>query len=87
MIPHCGECPLFKYECTDGWGWCDVRERTAYCGDQCVVEYKKMTPHHAVKILHYAQKWRRGKKIKPIPPYLLGQAIDKSINELRQNKQ
>jgi hypothetical protein len=46
-----------------------------------------MTPHHAVKILHYAQKWRRGKKIKPIPPYLLGQAIDKAINELRKHKQ
>lgn len=84
MIPHCGECPLFKYECTDGWGWCDVRERKAYCGDQCEVEYKTMTPHHAVKILHYAQKWRRGKKIDPIPPYLLGQAIDKAIQTLRK---
>lgn len=86
MIPHCGECPLFQYECTDGWGWCDVRERKAYCGDQCEVEYKKMTPHHAVKILHYAQKWRRGKKIDPIPPYLLGQAIDKAIKTMRQWK-
>ena len=57
-----------------------------HCGDQCEVEYKKMTPHHAVKILHYAQKWRRGKKIDPIPPYLLGQAIDKAIKTMRQWK-
>lgn len=86
MIPHCGECPLFKHICPDGWGWCYVRERDVYCGNHCDVVYKTMTPHHAVKILHYAQKWRRGKNIAPIPPYLLGQAIDKAINELRKQK-
>jgi hypothetical protein len=32
----------------------------------------------------FTQKWRRGKKIAPIPPYLLGQAIDKAIQTLRK---
>jgi hypothetical protein len=86
MIPNCGECPLFKYECTDGYGWCDVREREAHCGDQCNVSYNELTNKGAVKILHYAQKWRRGKKMPMLPPYILGIGIDKAINVLRQTK-
>lgn len=84
MSNYCGECPLFKYECTDGWGWCDVREKNAYCGDECGVKRETIKPHQAVKILHYAQKWRRGKKIPMLSGYLLGVGIDKAINELRK---
>ena len=86
MKNYCGECPLFKYECTDGWGWCDVRERNAHCGDECGVRRETIKPNQAVKILHYAQKWRRGAKIKQISSYLFGVGIDGAIRELRKKK-
>ena len=79
MIPHCGECPLFKYECTDGWGWCDVRERKAYCGDQCEVDYKKMIPHHAVKNSTTRRSGAEGRGLSPSLPTCSGkQSIKRS---------
>ena len=86
MIPYCGECPFFKYECTDGWGWCDIKDKKAYCETKCNLVYETLKPYQAVKILHYAQKWRRGAKMGQIQPYLLGIGIDRAINELRKIK-
>lgn len=86
MIPYCGECPFMKYESIDGYGWCNIRDREVYCGDQCNVAHNELTNKGAIKILHYAQKWRRGAKIQQIPPYLLGVGIDRAIKELRQRR-
>ena len=46
--------------------------------------FDQLTKEQAVKVLHHAQKWRRGAKIDMPPPALLGLAIDKSIRVLRQ---
>ena len=86
MIPYCGECPFMKCEDINGYGYCDVTERTVRCNEPCNIHHNTITPRGAVKILHYAQRWRRGKKIPMPPPYVLGQAIDKSIQTLRLQK-
>ena len=46
--------------------------------------FDQLTREQAVKVLHHAQKWRRGANIGMPPPALLGLAIDKSIRVLRQ---
>ena len=42
------------------------------------------TPRQAAKLLHYAQKWRRGKKCAMLPPAILGVAIDMAIRTMRK---
>lgn len=37
----------------------------------------------ALRVLHYAQKWRRGAKIACVNPYVFGIAIDRAIKVLR----
>ena len=44
----------------------------------------QLTKEQAIKVLHHAQKWRRGEKIGMPPPALLGLAIDTGIRVLRQ---
>ena len=80
---RCGECCFFKHECADGFGYCDITNYPCYCGDICNLNYKSMTNSQAVKILHYAQKWRRGGKMKMINPLVYGLAIDAAILKLR----
>ena len=80
---RCGECCFFKHECADGFGYCDITNYPCYCGDICNLNYKSMTNSQAVKILHYAQKWRRGGKMKMINPFVYGLAIDAAILKLR----
>ena len=46
--------------------------------------FDQLTNRQAVKVLHHAQKWRRGAKIGMTPPALMGLAIDKAIRVLRQ---
>lgn len=60
---YCGECPLFRYEDTDGFGICHVSSLVQRCSDTCQFLSAPPTPRQAAKLLHYAQKWRRGKKI------------------------
>ena len=85
MDTHCGECPFFKYEDTDGYGICDIIESKSNCSLVCAFEKQgELTKRQAVKVLHHAQKWRRGAKIGMPPPALLGLAIDKAIRVLRQ---
>lgn len=85
MTTYCGECPFFKYEDTDGYGICDIIESKSNCSLVCVFDgQNKLTNRQAVKVLHHAQKWRRGAKIGMPPPVLLGLAIDTSIRVLRQ---
>ena len=81
---RCGECCFFKHECADGFGHCDITNYPCYCGDICNLNYKSMTNSQAVKILHYAQKWRRGGKMKMINPFVYGLAIDAAILKLRR---
>ena len=80
---RCGECCFFKHECADGFGYCDITNYPCYCGDICNLNYKSMTNSQAVKILHYAQKWCRGGKMKMINPFVYGLAIDAAILKLR----
>lgn len=85
MATHCGECPFLKYEDTDGYGICDIIGIESNCSLVCAFEKQgELTKEQAVKVLHHAQKWRRGAKIGMTPPALLGLAIDTSIRVLRQ---
>ena len=85
MATHCGECPFFKYEDTDGYGICDISGSKSNCSNVCAYDMcHKLTNKQTVKVLHHAQKWRRGAKIGMPPPALLGLAIDKAIRVLRQ---
>ena len=81
---YCGECPLFRYEDTDGFGICHVSSREQRCSDTCQFLSAPPTPRQAAKLLHYAQKWRRGKKCAMLPPAILGVAIDMAIRTLRK---
>lgn len=85
MATYCGECPFFKYEDTDGYGICDIIGIESDCSLVCAFDGKnKLTNRQAIKVLHHAQKWRRGAKIGMPPPALLGLAIDTAIRVLRQ---
>lgn len=65
MDTHCGECPFFKNENTYGYGICDISGTVEHCSLECSFEeYDKLTNSQAVKVLHHAQKWRRGAKIR-----------------------
>ena len=81
---YCGECPLFRHEDTDGFGICHVSSRWQRCSDTCQFLSAPPTPRQAAKILHYAQKWRRGKKCAMLPPAIFGVAIDMAIRTLRK---
>lgn len=85
MDTYCGECPFFKWEDTDGYGICDISGFAKNCSLECsFVWLGYLTDRQAVKVLHHAQKWRRGAKIGMPPPALLGLAIDTGIRVLRQ---
>lgn len=85
MATYCGECPFFKYEDTDGYGICDIIGIKSNCSLTCYFDkHEKITDRQAVKVLHHAQKWRRGAKIGMPPPVLLGLALDKAIRVIRQ---
>ena len=85
MATYCGEYPFFKYEDTDGYGICDISRLEDNCSLVCAFDKQgELTYRQAVKVLHHAQKWRRGAKIGMPPPALLGLAIDTGIRVLRQ---
>ena len=81
---RCGECCFFKHECADGFGYCDIVDKQCFCDDKCCLKHNTITNSQAVKILHYAQKWRRGAKMKMINPFVYGLAIDAAILKLRR---
>ena len=78
--PHCGECNFFPHESIDGYGWCDVTGREQQRSDQCTLSRENITDKQALRVLHYAQKWRRGAKTECVnlycpvycPPYYIG---------------
>ena len=74
MATYCGEeCPFFKHEDIDGYGICDISGLAMNHTFKCSFEdrLKELTNEQAVKVLHHAQKWRRGEKIGMPPPTLL----------------
>ena len=85
---YCGECPVFKYEDTDGYGVCGLCGRVTRCCDKCrfLTSDWNMTRKQTIMVLHLAQKWRRGGKQGMLPPRLFGLAIDNAIRELRKNE-
>ena len=83
--PHCGECNFFSHESIDGYGWCDVTQREQQCSDQCTLSRENITDKQALRVLHYAQKWRRGAKTECVNPYVFGIAIDRAIKSMRSH--
>lgn len=92
---YCGECPLFKNEDTEGYGYCNISKRERHCGDLCRFITDGMSKQETLRMLHYCQKWRRGANITMPPPTLFGLAIDNAmryiramriINKLKNNK-
>ena len=83
---YCGECPIFKHEDADGFGLCSLSERVKRCDDMCdfLGFIFDMTRVQTIKVLHIAQKWRRGGKQRMLPPQIFGLAIDNAIRELRK---
>ena len=81
---RCEECCFFKLEYAGGFGYCDITNYPCHFGDICNLNHKSMTNSQVVKILHYAQKWRRGGKMKMINPFVYGLAIDAAILKLRR---
>ena len=86
MATHCGECPFFKHKDIDGYGICNLTGLIMSYTFNCSFEdkLKQLTNEQALKVLHHAQKWRRGEKIGMPSPALLGLAIDTAIRVLRQ---
>ena len=84
MSRHCGECNFFSHENIDGFGRCDVTQREQQCCDQCTLSRDNITDKQALRVLHYAQKWRRGAKTECVNPYVFGIAIDRAIKVLRK---
>jgi hypothetical protein len=84
MSRHCGECNFFSHESIDGYGWCDVTGREQRCSDRCTLSRENITDKQALRVLHYAQKWRRGANTECVNPYVFGIAIDRAIKVLRK---
>ena len=85
-MTYCGECPFLKHKDINGYGVCYLTGLSMNHTFKCSFEdrLKQLTNKQAVKVLHHAQKWRRGAKIGMPPPALLGLAIDNAIRVLRQ---
>ena len=83
---RCEECCFFKLEYAGGFGHCDITNYPCHFGEICNLNHKSMTNSQAVKILHYAQKWRRGGKMKMINPFVYGLATDAAMLKLRRIK-
>ena len=80
---YCGECPLFKHECADGYGYCSISQCVYRCGDLCKFITDGMYEQETLRMLHYCQRWPRGANIKMPPPTLFGLAIDSAIRIIR----
>jgi hypothetical protein len=61
-----------------------VTQREQQCSDQCTLSRENITDKQALRVLHYAQKWRRGAKTECVNPYVFGIAIDRAIKVLRK---
>lgn len=72
---YCGECPLFMYEDINGLGLCAAQKGRMHCADLCEFWTDPMGNEEVLRILHYAQKWRRGANTEMLPPSLFGLAI------------
>ena len=59
--------------------------REQRCSDQCTISRESITDKQAVRVLHYAQKWRRGAKTECVNPYVFGIAIDRAIKSMRSH--
>ena len=81
---YCGECPMFRYEDTDGIGECFVCKELRTCGQKCKITRDNITEKQVLRILHYEQKWRRGTKLEMLSPVLFGVAIDGAMRFIRK---
>lgn len=51
--------------------------------DRCHFNRDCMSLDASIKVLHDAQKWRRGARTQMVGPYLIGLAIDRALRDLR----
>ena len=89
----CGGCTHFKYESTDGWGWCDIGDCKTYCGygNTCDdYEDEETIRRHHIAVLIQANRYLRDQNVPSIyrmpNPRELGAAIDYAINQLKGEK-
>ena len=74
---------MFRYEDTDGIGECFVcKECMTFC-QKFMITRDNITEKQVLRILHYEQKWRRGKKLEMLSPVLFGVAIDGAMRFIR----
>lgn len=83
---YCGECPLFMYEDINGLGFCAAQKGWMHYADICAFWTGPMDNDEVLRILHYAQKWRRGANTKMLSPTLFGLAIDNAMRIIRNLK-
>lgn len=82
MIPICNECQ-FYVAADDRCGRCKILNVPKRMHDQCHCHPGNISAKDCSKLLHIHQKWRRGGKGKMLHPYLIGVAIDKALNIVR----
>lgn len=87
----CGSCTYFKYECTDGSGWCEVGDIKTYCGfgKNCkdYADEEEAIRRHHIAVLIQANRYRRDDNVPSIyrmpNPRELGKAIDYAIKFMK----
>lgn len=86
----CGGCTHFKYETTDGSGWCEVGDTKTYCGfgtDCNDFEDEETIRRHYTAVLIQANRYRRDNNVPSIyrmpNPRELGRAIDYAIKYMK----
>lgn len=86
----CGGCTHFKYEITDGSGWCEVGDTKTYCGfgtDCNDFEDEETIRRHYTAVLIQANRYRRDNNVPSIyrmpNPRELGKAIDYAIKYMK----
>ena len=69
MDKCCGGCNHFKYETTDGSGWCEVGDTKTYCGfgtDCNDFEDVETIRRHYTAVLIQANRYRRDQNVPSI---------------------
>lgn len=87
----CGGCTHFKYECTDGSGWCEKGDTKTYCdfGRTCssFSNDEEAIRRHHIAVLIQANRYRRDDNVPSIyrmpNPRELGKAIDYAIKYMK----
>ncbi|MCF0201779.1 MAG: hypothetical protein HUK08_00305 [Bacteroidaceae bacterium] len=87
-VKHCGECLLFRYEDTYGYGLCEIQNDYEHCGNKCFFADKPLntylTAKATVKVLRLFNKYRMGKSDVMLPVRLYSIALGSAIRHCRR---